>query len=99
MNNKPLVVVAHVKAKPGQESTVRDKLLALIPITRREPGCLNYDLHQAADQPAAFLFHETWTTRQHLDDHLNRPHLQAFLAEAGVLLAEPPQITLWEMIS
>jgi hypothetical protein len=35
---------------------------------------------QAADDPALFLFHENWTSQQHLDDHLARPHLQAALA-------------------
>lgn len=93
-----LTVVAVLKAKPGQETALRQELLALIPTTRQEPGCLNYDLHQAVDQPGHFLFHENWTSTQHLDDHLARPHLTAFLAKAGELLAEPPQITLWEKI-
>lgn len=93
-----LTVVAVLKAKPGQETALRQELLALIPPTRQEPGCLNYDLHQAVDQPGHFLFHENWTSKQDLDDHLARPHLTAFLAKAGELLAEPPQITLWEKI-
>lgn len=87
-----------MKAKPGQEAALRAALLALIPTTRQEPGCLNYDLHQAVDDPSRFLFHENWTSKSHLDDHLARPHLQAFLARAGELLAEPPSITLWNRI-
>jgi quinol monooxygenase YgiN len=98
MNAKSLTVVAMMKAKTGQESVLHQELLALIPTTRQEPGCLNYDLHQAVDNPAAFMFHENWTSKKHLDDHLARPHLQAFLAKAGDLLAEPPLITLWEEI-
>jgi quinol monooxygenase YgiN len=98
MNTKSLTVVASMKAKSGQEAILKQELLALIPTTRKEPGCLNYDLHQAVDNPAGFLFHENWTSKQHLDDHLARPHLQAFLAKAGDLLAEPPQISLWEKI-
>jgi quinol monooxygenase YgiN len=98
MNTKTLTVVAMLKAKPGQESVLRQELLALIPTTRKEPGCVNYDLHQAKDNPAAFLFHENWTSQKHLDEHLARPHLQAFFAKASSLLAEPAQITLWEKI-
>lgn len=93
-----LTVVAVLKAKPGQETALRQELLALIPTTRQEPGCINYDLHQAVDQPGHFLFHENWTSKKDLDDHLARPHLTAFLAKANELLAEPPQITLWEKI-
>jgi quinol monooxygenase YgiN len=98
MQTPTLTVVATVKAKPGQEARLRQDLLSLIPTTRQEPGCLNYDLHVATDNPASFLFHENWMSKRHLDDHLARPHLQAFLAKAGDLLAEPPQITLWEKI-
>jgi quinol monooxygenase YgiN len=98
MNALALTVVATLKAKPGQETRLRNELLVLIPTTRLEPGCLGYDLHVATDNPACFLFHENWTSKRHLDDHLARPHLQAFLTKAGELLAEPPQITLWEKI-
>lgn len=98
MNAAPLTVVVALKAKPGREAEVRQVLLALIAPTRQEPGCLNYDLHQAVGDPATFLFHENWTSKQHLDDHLARPHLQALLARADELFAEPPQIALWEKI-
>ncbi len=98
MNAKPLTVIAHVKAQRGKESEVRRELLSLVASSRKDPGCLNYDLHQAVDNPGAFLFHENWTSKKHLDDHLARPHLQAFLAKTGNLLAEPPQISLWEKI-
>ncbi len=93
-----LTVVATLKAKPGREAEVRRTLLALIAPTRQEPGCQNYDLHQAVGDPAAFLFHENWTSKRHLDDHLARPHLKALLARADELFAEPPQIALWEKI-
>jgi quinol monooxygenase YgiN len=99
MSSKPLTVVAHLRAKPGQEENLRRELLALISTTRQEPGCVNYDLHQGADDAALFLFHENWTSKQHLDAHLNRPHLKTFLAKADLLLSEPPRITLWQMIS
>jgi quinol monooxygenase YgiN len=98
MNAKSLTVVAQVKAKPGKESEVRRELLSLVAPSRRDPGCLKYDLHQAVDNPAQFLFHENWTSKAHLDQHLQKPDLQATLARVGQLVAEPPQITLWERI-
>jgi quinol monooxygenase YgiN len=95
---KTLTVVAMLKARPGKEAELRQELLALIPTTRQEPGCLNYDLHQATENPGQFLFHENWASKQHLDDHLARPHLTALFAKLPELVAEPPQITLWEKI-
>jgi len=95
---KNLTVIAILKAKPGQEAALRAELLALIPITRQEPGCLNYDLHESTDNPGCFVFHENWTSKRHLDDHLARPHLVALAAKGAELFAEPPQLTLCERI-
>jgi quinol monooxygenase YgiN len=98
MNAKSLTVLAQIKARPGQEGAVRRELLSLVAPSRNDAGCLNYDLHQAQDNPALFLFHENWTSKAHLDAHLQKPALQAVLGRVGQLVAEPPQITLWEKI-
>lgn len=98
MSTQSLTVVAQVKAKPGKEAEVRKELLSLVGPSRKDDGCHNYDLHQAVDNPAMFLFHENWTTKAHLDRHLQKPDLQAVLGRVGQMVAEPPQITLWEKI-
>jgi quinol monooxygenase YgiN len=97
--NTPLTVIATVNAKPGKEPEVEALLRELIPTTRQEPGCLNYDLHVANEQPTNFLLHENWTSQQHLQDHLARPHIRAFLDRIPGLVNEPPQITLWTRIA
>jgi quinol monooxygenase YgiN len=98
MNAKSLTVIAQIKVKPGKESQVRQELLSLVAPSRKDAGCLNYDLHQALDNPNLFMFHENWTCKAHLDQHLQKPDLQAVLGRVGQLVAEPPQITLWEKI-
>ena len=98
MNATSLTVVAQIRAKPGNESLVRQQLLSLIAPSRKDAGCLNYDLHEALDHPGQFLFHENWASKAHLDQHLQKPDLQAVLAKVGELVAEPPQITLWQKI-
>ena len=98
MNTKSLTVVAQIKARPGKEAQVRQELLSLVAPSRKDAGCLNYDLHQGLDNPTLFLFHENWSSKAHLEQHLQKPDLQAVLARVGQLVAEPPQITLWEKI-
>jgi quinol monooxygenase YgiN len=95
----PLTVLARIRALPGHEHEVKAALLALIPPTRRERGCLNYDLHQSTDDPTLFIFHENWHSRAHLDTHLEQPHLDAFEQQTQGLLAEPVEITFWEIIN
>src|ERR1017187_251557 len=89
MNAKSLTVVAQIKAKPGKEGQVRQELLSLVAPSRKDAGCLNYDLHQALDNPALFLFHENWTSKALLDQHLQKPDLQAVLAPGSPFVLRP----------
>jgi quinol monooxygenase YgiN len=99
MSAKPLTVLAKVKPKPGKEAEVLKHLLSLVEPSRKDPGCLNYDLHRSSENPTAFVFHENWVSREHLDRHLAKPDLQATLAQVGTLVVEPPEITLWEKLA
>jgi quinol monooxygenase YgiN len=98
MNDKTVTVVATFQARPGKESELRAALLGLLAPTRKEAGCLNYDLHQAPDDPARFLFHENWTTKAALDAHLQSPHLKAFVPRVDELCTAFPEIKIWERI-
>lgn len=84
-----LTVIANMRAKPGKEQELRAALEALVEPTTREDGYVNYDLHQAVDDPAVFYFYENWESQQKLDAHLTTPHLEQFKAKMGDLLAEP----------
>ena len=99
MQAKYLTVVANMVAKSGKEKLVREELLSLVEPSRRDEGCISYDLHQSVEKPELFYFHETWTSKQMLDRHLEKPDLQAVLGRVSKMLAQDPSITLWEKIS
>ena len=94
-----VTVLARVRARAGREAEVRRLLRALVAPSRAEAACLNYDLHQSADDPTEFMFYENWTSRAALDAHLEMPYLDDFDARAADLLAAPVEITFWRMIS
>jgi quinol monooxygenase YgiN len=98
MTDGKLTVVARIKAKPGKEAQVRTELQKLLAPTRAEDSCINYDLHQALESDAEFLFHENWTSKDALDRHLQTPHVQRLLGQADQLLADPVEITFWKQI-
>ena len=81
------------------EERVRKELLSLAAPTRSESGCINYDLDQAIDDKSLFLFYENWVSKDDLGTHLEMPYLEAFMEKAEDILAEPVEITFWEMIS
>jgi quinol monooxygenase YgiN len=98
MASKQVTVLALLKAKPGLEEQVKHELLALVEPTRAEEGCINYDLHQGAQDKSLFMFYENWTSQADLDRHGQSPHIKKFHAKQEELLAQPTEITLWEKL-
>lgn len=96
-----LTVIATFVAKPGQEAAVRRELLKLVEPTRREDGCINYDLHQKQGDPATFVFYENWRDRAALDVHAESPHIRAWRAfqTSHQPLATEGRIELFDMVT
>ena len=44
--NKPLTIVATIKAKPEHVEQVKTELLKLTAASQDDQGCIQYDLHQ-----------------------------------------------------
>lgn len=94
-----IVVVATVRAKEGLEADLRTLLVGLVPVTREEHGCIQYDLHVAEDDPASFLFYERWTDVDALQAHLSSPHIGAAFAAAAELCDGVPTIVRYQHIA
>ena len=73
-----LTILAQITAAPGKEDLLRSELEKLVPVTRAEAGCLQYDLHADNENPGFFLFYENWESRELWQDHMKAPHLAAF---------------------
>src|SRR5438445_10361341 len=95
---KTITVVATFQAKPGKENELRTTLIGMVAPTRKEAGCVNYDLHASPDDPAKFLFHEDWRCKADLAAHLQSPHVKALLPRVDELCVAFPEITTWERI-
>jgi quinol monooxygenase YgiN len=98
MATEELTVLARIRAKKGKETEVLRVISALLKPTRKEDGCINYDLHCSKDDSTLFFLYETWKSREALDEHLNTPYLQDFLSKAPDLLAEDVDLTFWDLV-
>lgn len=83
-----LTIVANIHAKVDQIDRVKAQLENLVPITRAEEGCIQYDLHQDNEDPAHFLFYENWESRELWQAHMNAPHLAAYKKATEGAVAE-----------
>lgn len=84
----PLTVVAKVVAKKECVETVKSELLKLIAPTRKENGCIEYKLHQDNEDPAVFIFYETWESSACLARHMDSNHFKNYVSAVSGLLEE-----------
>jgi len=70
-----LTIVANFHADPDKIDLVKTELEKLVPVTRAEEGCLQYDLHQDNENPAHFMFYENWESRELWQVHMSAAHL------------------------
>jgi quinol monooxygenase YgiN len=82
-----VTLVVLLKSREGQEPLLEAELRALVGPTRKEDGCIIYDLHRGADAPSSFLLHEVWESREAHRLHTQTPHFIRWNARKDALLA------------
>jgi quinol monooxygenase YgiN len=91
-----LRVVARIKARTESVSEVRELLSGLVEPTRKESGCITYELLQNTEDPRDFTFVEEWESNEALASHLASDHLKAIGPKLEPLVTDPPDIrTYW----
>lgn len=89
-----LTIVADIHVHPDHLETVRAGFQKIIEATRKEAGCLQYDLHRDDEDPAHFLFYENWENRELWLDHMESAHIKEFQAATEGMIDE---VKLYEM--
>lgn len=94
-----LSVVAEIEAKTGCEEEVRKILLSIVEPTRKEEGCIQYDLHVSTSEPGRFFFYENWTNGEALKRHAASDHIKALGAAVGPLVSGPTRVVICTKIA
>jgi quinol monooxygenase YgiN len=73
-----IYVVATLTTTPGGADALREAAAACVAETRKEDGCLGYELFQSMEDPDRLVFVEKWETREALTAHSKQPHLKVW---------------------
>lgn len=82
-------VIVKITARPDAVPAMRTAVLALAAASRKEAGCLRYDVLQNAGDPHVFVLVEEWASVGHLDAHNLTPHVHEAITKATPLAAAP----------
>lgn len=83
-----ITIVAKIVAKKDSVEAVKAELFKLIPPTRKENGCIEYNLHQDNLDPAVFIFYETWESAATVEKHISTDHYRAYVKALDGMLEE-----------
>lgn len=81
------------------EEKLTELVAALVEPTHGEEKCINYDLHQGAEDSSELMFYENWRSQADLDRHLGTAHVKELLDQLPELSENGVEITLFEMVS
>ena len=98
MANKTVRVLARITARPDKIEELRSLLLDLVKETRKEKGCISYQLLQNKADPGDFTFVEEWEDDSVIDTHFTTAHVQDAFSKAASLLAKEPDIRRYDVI-
>ncbi|MGF6177654.1 putative quinol monooxygenase [Ensifer sp. 4252] len=87
-----LTNVAYFTAKPGRSQDLGDELLQLVASSRREEGCLRYEIHQSKDVTDVWMVIEDWRHASDFKLHMSADYVQAFVEKVPDLCVEDVEI-------
>jgi quinol monooxygenase YgiN len=94
-----IVVIARVQTDAERRERLVEMGQALVLASRRDAGCLAYDLYEDVARENAFVVVEEWESREALDQHFATPHIAAFMGAIGNVVVEPPDVRFHDVAS
>lgn len=93
-------VIATFVAAKGKEDELEKALLELIEPTRREAGCIRYDLVRSlrGEDGVELVFVEEWESEATLDAHGQMPHIQGLRPRIQSLVSTPPRVVRYRQV-
>ena len=61
-------------------------LKQLVVESRKESGCIKYDLHQSLESSNVFVMYEIWQDQSALDDHMQSVHFTSYKKNSQTIL-------------
>ena len=88
-----ILVIANLHVREASVAPAIAVMRDLASASRREAGCLRFEVLQHATDPTQLVVVEAWRGEAAADAHMQSGHVQAALAQLEPLLAGPPRLT------
>ena len=92
-----VVVLVSYRSLPEHADTAKREIGDLVAAVQTvESDCAGITMLQDAGDPTRLMLIEHWPSQEiFLGPHMQQPHIQSFIQNAGAFLAGPPDISFW----
>jgi len=93
--NLPFMMAVHVTINPSTSVPFEKAFAECIPLTRKETGCIAYDLNRSCEEPTKYINYERWASIAALDAHLSASHTVKLLTTIASYVEGSPVIKVY----
>lgn len=91
-----IIVIAPFKTKQGERGNFVRAAKPCVEATRKESGCIMYELHLSTDNDQDLIFVEKWRDRDALREHLDSAHIKKFSEDRTPFWESSGEVELFE---
>ena len=91
-------VIAKMVIKEGMAEQLKSSIQELVSETRKETGCIVYQLFHDINNKEVFTFVEEWESPEALDKHLNSKHFKDAGPKLAVILQKDMEISVGTLV-
>jgi len=96
---KPFTMFVKIRVKDGQEKAFEAAFTNVVANTRKEPGCLTYDLTKLAGEKPVYVVYERWKNLEALTSHAKAPYIVKLLNQLPQFAEGGPELQVGVMVA
>jgi quinol monooxygenase YgiN len=93
----PFTLIVTLQVKKGEEKAMLEAAKPCVAATRKEKGCVAYELHQDLEDPTKFVFFEKWKSPKDLAAHFEEEHTKKLIGVIGKIIEGTPTFTIHKL--
>ena len=91
-------VVAGFSVKEGKEAECLEYVRKIVEETRKEKGCIMYELCQSAKSANSFAFIEKWESQDALNAHMETAHFKEYVPKIDSVTVDGVAINVYTVL-
>lgn len=91
-------VIAKITIKEEMIDTLKSIIPSLVAETRKEAGCILYQLFQDLNNKKVFAVIEEWESSEALQKHMNSKHFQEAMPKMSEIQEKDTEVTIYTLV-